>query len=137
MTCHLTFGALLIKGVERANPSDLLELEAKTWNDGVEFLLYLGILGLIRWKMLERLIHCDESVLDTLCELNLARHLLGLEGLEEVEEQRRKVLGKLMRHKYGSAAFSWQMRSKASINATVESKSGCSSVPIVSKTLSG
>ena len=42
--------------------------------------------------MLERLVHGDESVLDTLCELNLVRHLPGLEGLEEVEEQRRKVL---------------------------------------------
>ena len=87
-----TFGALLIKGVERANLSDLLELGAKAWDDGVEFLLHLGILGLIRWKMLERLVHCNESVLDTLCELNLVRHLPGLEGLEEVEEQRRKVL---------------------------------------------
>ena len=33
-----------------------------------------------------------------MCELNLVRHLPGLKVLEEVEEQRRKVLGKLMRH---------------------------------------
>ena len=95
---HLTFGPLLIEGVEHANASDLLELGAKTWNDGVEFLLHLGILGLIWWKMLERLVHGNESLLDTLCELNLVRHLPGLEGLEEGEEQRRKILGKLMRH---------------------------------------
>ena len=46
---HLTFGALLIEGVEHANASALLELGAKMWNGGVEFHRQLGILGLILW----------------------------------------------------------------------------------------
>ena len=69
---HLTFGALLIEGVEHANASDLLELGAKMWNDGVEFLLHLGILWLTLWKMLKRLVHGDESV----AKANFDRFLL-------------------------------------------------------------
>ena len=48
--------------------------------------------------MLQPLVQRNEGVLDTLDELGLVRHLPGLGGLEEVQEQREKVLGKLVRH---------------------------------------
>ena len=48
--------------------------------------------------MLQPLVQRNARVLDTLGELDLAKHLPSLEGPEKVEEQRGKVLGKFVRH---------------------------------------
>ena len=48
--------------------------------------------------MLQPLVQRNERVLDSLGELDLVRHLPGLEGPAEVQKQIGKVLGKLVRH---------------------------------------
>ena len=50
--------------------------------------------------MLQALVQHNEGVLDTVCGLDLVtgRLLPGFEGLEGVQEQRWKVLGKLIKH---------------------------------------
>ena len=89
--------------------------------------------------MLQPLVQRNEGVLDALDELGLVRHLPGLQIPEEVQEQRGKVLGKLVRHvgKRGILRDLVADALKASINSTVESRSTCSSAPIVSKTMVG
>ena len=54
--------------------SDVLELGVKTWNDGVEFLLQLGILGL---ALKARLGHGDNLLLT-----QVEHHLLKCHALD-------------------------------------------------------
>ena len=49
-------------------------------------------------KTVQPLVQRIKGVLDTLGELDPVRHLPGLERPEVVQEQRGKVLGKLLRH---------------------------------------
>ena len=92
------FRVLLLKNLACVRAAQLLKLGAEACDANIVFHLQLGLLRLIRRKMLQPSVQRNEGVLDTLDELGLVRHLPGLEGPEEVQEQRRKVLGKLVRH---------------------------------------
>ena len=86
----MTFGKLLIKGVESSDACHHLKLGTKTWDNGVEFLLHLGILRLsplIRWKALQGLVQCNEGVLDTKYELGTLQALKTLRKLKSNAEK--------------------------------------------------
>lgn len=66
-----TRSAVLVEISESLDTCNLLQLGPQTLDLAPELNLELGVLGFVGWKVLLRLVECDEGVLDAAVELGL------------------------------------------------------------------